>query len=113
MTPNPALWQLPVLTGYPQIDLGAAAPNTISAMGAPGSNDWTTGAAPGWLGIDPPPNALTASLTERPIASYVMPPVTPTSATAPTTSAPVTPTMPQQQFQSLPPGGVPLERNTP
>jgi hypothetical protein len=107
MAPNPALWQLPVLSGYPQIDLGAAPVNTVSAMGAPGSNDWSTGAAPGWLGIEPPPGAFVGT-PDRPIASYVMPPVMPTSATTPSTQ----PHAPQSQFQQLPVGGVPLERNT-
>lgn len=112
MAPNPALWQLPALSGYRQINLGTAAPNTISAMGAPGSNDWNTGAAPGWLGIEPPAGALAVSSQERPIASYVMPPVTQTSAT--TSTPPLTPgAAPQSQFQRLPSGGVPLEKNAP
>lgn len=115
LAPNPALWQLPVLTGYPQMNLGTAPANTVSAMGAPGSADWNTGAAPGWLGIEAPPGALAASSQERPVASYVMPPVTQTSATTVSTAAPpVTPPLaPQTQFQGLPVGGVPLERNTP
>lgn len=105
---NPALWQLPVLSGYQQINLGTAAPNTISAMGAPGSNDWNTGAAPGWLGIEPPAGAM-AGYDNRPVASYVMPPVTQTSATTPL----VTPNAASQpvstQTQSLPVGGLPVE----
>lgn len=118
VTPNAVLWKMPVLTGYQSIDLGTAPPNSVSAIGAPGSNDWTTGAAPGWLGIEPTPGTLAASNQERPVASYVMPPVTPTSTTAPLSSNTVTPqfTSPQTppaQFQRLPVGGVPLERNTP
>ena len=115
MAPNPALWQMPTIGGYPQINLGATAPNTISAIGAPGSTDWNTGAGPGWLGIEPPAGALAASSQERPIASYVMPPVTPTSATTVSTTSPPSsaPLAPQSQFQRLPVGGVPLERNTP
>jgi hypothetical protein len=114
MAPNPALWQLPVLTGYPQIDLGTAPANTVSAMGAPGSTDWNTGASPSWLGIDPPAGALATSSQERPIASYVMPPVTQTSATTVSTPVPphTAPLAPQSQFQRLPVGGVPLERNS-
>ncbi len=30
---NPALWSLPVLSGYPQIDLGSAPAGTVSAVG--------------------------------------------------------------------------------
>jgi hypothetical protein len=116
-TPNPALWQLPTLTGYQQIDLGTAPANTVSAIGAPGSNDWTTGAAPGWLGIEPQPGAPAPSYQDRPIASYVMPTVTPTSSTVPlvpnNTTPPLNPPAAQTQFQRLPVGGVPLERNTP
>jgi hypothetical protein len=113
MAPNPALWQMPVIGGYPQINLGTAAANTVSAMGAPGSSDWNTGAAPGWLGIDPQQGAIAAASQNRPIASYVMPPVTPTSATVSTPVAPSTPPIASQsQFQRLPVGGVPLERNT-
>jgi hypothetical protein len=118
---NPALWQMPVLSGYQQMNLGTAQPNTISAMGAPGSNDWNTGAAPSWLGIEPPPGAVAASYENRPNASYVMPPVTPTSATtAPLVSTPAAPQFvsptpqPQSlapQTQSLPVGGVPIELN--
>jgi hypothetical protein len=115
MAPNPALWQMPAIGGYPQINLGTATPNTISAIGAPGSTDWNTGAGPGWLGIEPPPGTLATSSQERPTASYVMPPVTPTSATTVSTPLPPTtsPLAPQSQFQRLPVGGVPLERNTP
>jgi hypothetical protein len=105
---NPALWQLPVLSGYPQMNLGTAPTNSVSAMGAPGSNDWNTGAAPGWLGIEQQPGPIAASYENRPVASYVMPPITPTSAsTAPLvpTSAPQFVT-PAPQRQTLPVGGM-------
>ncbi len=108
---NPALWQLPVIGGYRQIDLGTAPLGTVSAIGAPGSNDWTTGAAPGWLGLDPAPGTVAAAYQERPVASYVMPPVTPTSATTTSPMPKFTSPAPQPQTQSLPYGGVPLERN--
>ena len=123
---NPALWQLPVIGGYRQIDLGTAPVGTVSAIGAPGSNDWTTGASPTWVGLEPPPGAVAAGYQERPMASYVMPPVTMTSASTPS-PAPQTPIpqnavppntvpqftapAPQPQSQTLPYGGVPIERN--
>lgn len=101
---NPALWELPAMNGYPQIDLGTAPPNTISAIGAPGSNDWSTGAGPGWLGFEQ--GAISATQYDRPyVAPNIMPPVIPTSASSPA-QVPQYPA--PTQFQSLPVGGTPL-----
>jgi hypothetical protein len=111
-TINPALWQMPTLTGYPTIDLGTAPVGSISAIGAPGSRDLNSGASPLWLGLEPTPEAVAASFHPRPdVPGLVLPPeVTPTSATVPT---PTVPAVVQPQFQRLPVGGVALERKEP
>ena len=57
---NPALWSLPSLSGYPQIDLGSAPIGSVSAMGRPGSTDMNTLAAPSFVGINSVPNQGTA-----------------------------------------------------
>jgi hypothetical protein len=108
-TINPALWQMPTLTGYPSIDLGAAPVGSVSAIGAPGSRSLDSGAAPSWLGLEPSQDAMAAAYHPRPdVPGLVLPPVTPTSATVPTPTTP--PAVVQPQFQRLPAGGLPLER---
>ena len=60
---NPALWSLPVLSSYPQIDLGTASPGTVPRVGSAGSRDWNTLASPSIVGLTPqtlrqsPPNS--------------------------------------------------------
>ena len=51
---NSDLWQLPVLAGYQQVDLGTARPDTISAIAPPGSNDPNSFASPDTFGIQSP-----------------------------------------------------------
>ncbi|TWU26104.1 hypothetical protein Pla144_33210 [Bythopirellula polymerisocia] len=116
---NPALWQLPVLAGYRQIDLGTAPPGAISAMGAPGSNDWNTFASPTNFGIGTPPGVAPTAYQEQPIAAYVVPqaqdsmdtksPLVPYTQTQFVSPAP-TMVQPAAQpiHQQLPPGGIPL-----
>jgi len=50
---NPALWSLPVLSGYPQVDLGTAPPGAYPAISSAGSNDWSTLASPAFVGLTP------------------------------------------------------------
>ncbi len=102
---NPALWSLPVLSGYPQIDLGTAAPGTVAPMGAVGSKDWSTGASPAFVGMLPqdfqdpapvlPPGNFAAVST-----APVLPPTPVASLPVAPTSEPIT--------QGLRPGGVAL-----
>lgn len=116
---NPAIWQMPVLTGYQQVDLGSAQPNTLSAIGAPGSGDWNTWASPSTFGIEPASGVIPATPGEPPFTNYVLPPEftggqtpqvannqTP-AATAPPTATPVGPPA-QPLLQHLPPGGIPV-----
>ncbi len=103
---NPALWQIPVLAGYQQIDLGTAQTGTVSAMGAPGSNDWSTLASPASIGIEPPGGAIPSSYEDRPVAQYVLPPSQPATSTSPIPTTIV----PQPLNQHLPPGGIPVGR---
>ena len=50
---NPALWSLPAMSGYPQIDLGSSPPGAVPAMGSAGSRDWNTLASPAFVGLRP------------------------------------------------------------
>lgn len=50
---NPTLWSLPVLSGYPQVDLGTAPPGAVPAISAAGSTDWSTLASPAMVGLTP------------------------------------------------------------
>ena len=53
MGENPQLWQVPVMSGYEQIDMGSAQPGTIPAVGRAGSRDWNTLASPAFVGLTP------------------------------------------------------------
>lgn len=119
-TLNPALWQLPVLAGYRQVDLGSAPPGAVSAMGAPGSTDIYTGASPANFGITTAPDVTPATYYDAPpSASYVVPPAQviagTTSPLVPNTqtqfagpSPAVVQPVAQPLQQQLPPGGIPL-----
>lgn len=50
---NPSLWSLPVLSGYPQVDLGAAPPGAVPAISSAASKDWSTFASPAMVGLTP------------------------------------------------------------
>jgi hypothetical protein len=98
---NPALWSLPVMSGFQQIDLGTAPPGAFPAISAAGSKDWSTLASPAFVGLTPETVGSAATYASGPPAH---PGVT-TPATYPTT-----PQAPQRQQQpvahSLPPGGI-------
>lgn len=87
---NPALWTLPVLNGYPQIDLGSALPSAI-----PGSVGTSFSQAAGGLNsiLQNSTSGMSASTTKRPTEVRM---VVPQSAIS---QQPVT--------QQLPPGGIP------
>ncbi len=102
-TPNPALWQLPALAGYRQVDLGTAPPGAVSAMGAPGSQDWNTLASPANFGLPPTQSFAPVTTPQEPISSSPMPNIQ-TQFEAPI------PSMVQPVQQTLPPGGIPLGR---
>ncbi len=80
---NPALWTLPVLSGYPQIDLGSAPPGAVPAVGSANYS------APV---ITPPAVALRPPVSRTPV-SIIVPP-------SPAELQPVT--------QQLRPGGMPI-----
>ena len=98
---NPALWKLPVLSGYPQIDLGSAAPGSIAPMGAAGSRDLGTLASPTVFGIAPTEVGTPASglLAKLPSKTVQRPPV----AVAVAPSEPASPLT-----YRLQPGGIAL-----
>ncbi|MCG8451446.1 MAG: hypothetical protein MI725_17910 [Pirellulales bacterium] len=101
---NPALWTLPALSDYPQIDLGSAPPGAVSAIGRPGSKDWNTLASPAIVGISPETNN-TYPQVGQPLPARIadsrqpLPPPRTLQVEVPT-SGPVT--------QQLRPGGVPI-----
>ncbi|NOZ41202.1 MAG: hypothetical protein GXP24_13400 [Planctomycetes bacterium] len=97
---NPALWSLPAIT--PQIDLGTAAPGSLAPIRSAGSNDWTTGASPAFVGLSPQSfsNTQLGFQSSVPFTSVVPPSPTP----APVALAPVVPQGPITQ--RLRPGGV-------
>ena len=98
---NPALWKLPVLSGYPQIDLGSAPPGSIAPMGAAGSRDLGTLASPTVFGIAPTEVGTPAAgvLAKLPSKTAQRPPV----AVAVAPSEPASPLT-----YRLQPGGVAL-----
>ena len=50
---NPSLWNLPVMSGFPQVDLGTSPPGAVPAISAAGSKDWSTLASPAMVGLTP------------------------------------------------------------
>jgi hypothetical protein len=98
---NPELWSKPVLSGYPQIDLGSAAPGSIAPMGAAGSRDLSTLASPTVFGIAPEEIGRTspAMMATLPTKTVLPKPV----AVAVSPSQPAPPTT-----YRLQPGGVAL-----
>ena len=50
---NPALWSLPAMSGYQQIDLGTAPPGAFPAISSAASKDWSTFASPAFVGLAP------------------------------------------------------------
>jgi hypothetical protein len=94
---NPALFELPALAGYPQIDLGSAPAGAVSAMGPPGSNDWNTLASPSFVGLTPD--------QVQPATHFVAP-----AASQPLGSVPAATLAPYNQpvSQQLNPNGMPL-----
>ena len=98
---NPALWNLPVMSGYQQIDLGTAPPGAFPAISAAGSKDWSTLASPSFVGLTP-------QTVQGAGAFSSPPPVYPSStplATYP--AAPQGQSPPQQPVAyGLPPGGI-------
>lgn len=103
---NPALWSLPALSGYQQIDLGTAPPGAFPAISSAGSNDWSTLASPAFVGLTP--ETVRGAGTLAPPPTLSLPPM----QTGPVSvaTAPVVPLgqSPQQQpvAHVLPPGGV-------
>jgi len=108
ITDNPALWTLPVLPGYPQIDLGTAQPGSVPAMGAIGSRDPNTFAAPSFVGIETP-NSGNAAPVLPPIAPGVYAPSTlsgvPATASLPRSPASTySPVLPSGESLPVTPG---------
>jgi hypothetical protein len=50
---NPSLWTLPVMSGYPQVDLGTAPPGAVPPISTAASKDWSTFASPAMVGLTP------------------------------------------------------------
>lgn len=87
---NPALWSLPVLNNYPQIDLGTAAPGSVAPMRSAGSSDWNTLASPAFVGITPEMMSNQPPYIAQTAPTIARPRQTPTSV-ALTPSAPELP----------------------
>lgn len=107
LTDNPDLWTMPVMSGYPQIDLGASTPGSVTPMGAAGSRDWSTGASPAIVGLLPE-HTLTPNLVVPPALprqDFSPIPVQKPSVLPTVESAPVT--------QQLNPAGVALSPEAP
>lgn len=66
---NPSLWALPVMSGYPQVDLGTAPPGAVPAISSAASKDWSTLASPAMVGLTP--ETVSGS------SVYAAPPITP------------------------------------
>ncbi len=98
---NPALWSLPVMSGYPQVDLGTAPPGAFPAISSVGSHDWSTLASPAFVGLTPE--------TVRGAAAFASPPPVYPGPT-PLATYPAVPLgqspQPQPVAQGLPPGGI-------
>lgn len=108
---NPALWTLPNMSGYPQIDLGAAPPGAVSAINRAGSSDWNTFASPAFVGITPEMNSTAGAYPSTPGNTPTTGFPSGNSATEPQVAqAPVTVTLPPTEPvpQQLRPGGVPM-----
>jgi len=105
---NPALWALPVLSGYPQINLGSALPGTIPVVGSAG-NSFSSPAAEAMIPTQTVPSVLPANPNQSP-SIYA----TPATSLGPTISAapisivvPPSPAELQPVARQLPPGGIP------
>lgn len=96
---NPALWSLPAMSGYPQIDLGTAAPGSVAPMRSAGSSDLSTWASPTFVGISPQQIANTQpGVAVTPPTNAVLPPPVAVAVAPPEPEQPVT--------YRLQPGGV-------
>ena len=99
------------MSGYPQIDLGAAPPGAISAINRAGSSDWNTLASPSFVGITP---EMHAAASPYPTNANAIPANSPTteniSTPAQVAQNPATVELPPTQpiAQQLRPGGVPM-----
>jgi len=106
---NPALWTMPVLSGYPQIDLGSAPSGAVPAVGSVGSSYAVPG-APTSIPIPTGPSVLPTNPVAPPSvystpAASLGPPI----SQAPPISIVVPPSPAELQpvTQQLPPGGIP------
>jgi len=73
---NPVLWSLPVLSGYPQIDLGSAPPGAVPAVGSasyPAPNAASTIPIPTGPNVLPANSALSPSVYSVPATSIGSP----------------------------------------
>jgi len=95
---NPALWTLPVLNGYPQIDLGSAPPGAIPAVGSAGYSAPSPVSA---TKINAPPSPSVYAIPAAPLEPPVSPP--PISIIVPPSVAELQPVT-----QQLRPGGGPI-----
>jgi len=112
LSDNRALWSLPVMSGYPQIDLGSAPSGSVAPMGSAGSRDWSTGASPSFVGISPQQMGIASpgTILNNPLVRpFGLQPAVPYTAVLPATLAPVLPQGQSSQqpiAQGLRPGGV-------
>ena len=53
MGENPQLWELPAMSGYPQVDLGSAPTGSVPPISTAASKDWRTLASPAIVGLTP------------------------------------------------------------
>jgi len=109
LSDNSEIWRLPVLSGYPQIDLGASPPGAVAPMRSAGSSDWSTFASPAFVGISQ--EKLNNSAAPQ---TAVLPPSYPPAPTAfaPVVSQgqsrPLAQPLAQPLAKRLRPGGVPI-----
>lgn len=89
---NPALWNMPTMSGSRQVDLGTAAPGSIAPIQSARSSDWNTGASPAFIGLTPQTTTNTPRPTTTMPLSQLPAPVAirPVSAAVQLTQQPVT-----------------------
>lgn len=95
---NPTLWSMPVLSGYPQVDLGSAPPGAVPAVGSVSNRGQSSYAAPKVVG-----SGARATPDVAPASVYqAIPQPTP----GPAFVAPPSPVL-QPITEQLPAGGIP------
>jgi len=103
---NPALWNMPVMSGYPQVDLGTAPAGTSFGMGTPVQPP-AAGFAPAPTLPQPLPGQAAPLAPPQPVVTQ--PAVTQSAVTLPLSE--FNPNLRHPMAQQLPPGGIPADVN--